>query len=262
MSPNPRIVNRRNRSQLLAGTFLVVLASVFFASLAFPGSLGVDFLLILAYSNLLATETVVLGYQRLRGSGPSTGPILSGAILSVLALPISVIYYIPLGVGCVVLVVVALRNRLSGGRTTREDWPLVAAMILWPAAMTATLILSGHIVPALVDPLFTGLSLIWAIIGFEVVIRAYDSSDHPNQELRLGKAVWIANLPVFFPVGFAGMAAVAISIGAIPRFGIWDQLLDLWLLTVGLPLAAVGSCNLLVATYRRWLLRSSGVLPA
>jgi hypothetical protein len=68
-------------------------------------------------------------------------------------------------------------------------------MILWPAAMTATLILSGHIVPALVDPLFTGLSLIWAIIGFEVVIRVYDSSDHPNQELRLGKAVWIANLP-------------------------------------------------------------------
>jgi hypothetical protein len=184
MSLNPRIVNL---SQLLAGTFLVFLASVFFASLAFPGSLGVDVLLILAYSNLLATETVVLGYQRLRGSGPSTGPILSGAILSVLTLPISVIYYIPLGVGCVVLVVVALRNRLSGGRTTREAWPLVAAMILWPAAMTATLILSGHIVPALVDPLFSGLSLIWAIIGFEVVIRAYDSSDHPNQELRLEK---------------------------------------------------------------------------
>lgn len=261
MFSSPISVNRAWDAQLLAGILLLSLASVFLVSLAFPGNWGV-LLLILVYSNLLPTVTAVLGYHALRGSRPSSALILSVAILSVLTLPISTIYYIPLGVGCIVLATFALQRRSLDEPALRRRFPVVAAMILWPALMVATLILSGRVVPGPFDPLFTGMSLPWAVTGFELVIRAHDSSAGPNQERDLGTTIWIERLPLVLAVGMAATVTLAISFRSIPKFSLWDQFLDVLVLTVGFPLVIVGFGNLLIASYHRWMPKLSGFLPA
>jgi hypothetical protein len=245
----------------MAGVFLICLAIGFAASLIFPGNWGI-FFVVLAYSNLLPTATVVLGYHVLRGSQLSPGMILLVALLSILTIPIAAIFFIPLGAACIVLAVYAFLRRPWKPTTTRGSSPVVAAMVLWPAAMVATLVLPGSIVQDSYGPLFSGMSLTWAMIGFELVVLAYDSSARPNQQRDLRRRVRIESLPFVLAVGMAATVILAFSFRAIPDFHLWDSFLNVLVLTIGLPLATVGFGNLMVASFRLWLPKARGILPA
>lgn len=249
---------RANASHLYAGALLILLAVGFLISLSAAEGF-VTLLLVFLYSNLIPSLAVLLCYHLVRKDREPThrqvrpSELLLIALISTFALPIVTLYFIPLAVVSIGLVLHASQSSSFAGHMKGTARLAVAGMLLWPGAMVATVVLSLIGPGNNFNPLFTGVGLTWAIIGFEIGILGFaGGTGKDGGERELKRPRWIERIALLTAVGMSLLIGLVVWVRLIPDFGLQDRLFDVLVLTVALSPAVTGLSNLVVLAHSKF----------